>query len=152
MDYIVQAIMSFIASACFGVIFNAPYRKLLYCGLVGSISWTIYYSLTTLASFDAVHASFASALVVGISAHLLAKSLRTPMIVFNVSGIIPLVPGGASYNAMRSLMENDFMMGVQYSARVFLIAGAIAMGLVFAEVMMQFVRRMMANKKEVLQK
>lgn len=152
MDYIVQAIVSFIASAGFGIIFNAPFRKLLYCGFIGTISWLIYYGLTTAVSIDAIHASFASALFVGICANMLAKRLKTPMIVFNVAGIIPLVPGGTSYNAMRSLMENDFTMGVQYSARVFMLAGAIAMGLVFAEVIMQLVRRSVMKSKQMIQK
>lgn len=149
MDYIIQAIVSFFASVCFGVIFNAPFRKLLYCGVVGMISWLIYFMLTDVYSFDVIHASFASALFVGICAHMLAKRLRVPMMIFNVSGIIPLVPGGTSYNAMRSLMENNFTMGVQHSARVFMIAGAIAMGIVFAEVLIQVTRNMIAKRKKV---
>lgn len=149
MDYVIQAIVSFLASVCFGVIFNAPFRKLLYCGVVGMTSWLIYFVLTELYAFDVLHASFASAMFVGICAHILAKRLRVPMMIFNVSGIIPLVPGGTSYNAMRSLMENDFTMGVQYSARVFMIAGAIAMGIVFAEVFIQVMRKTMIKRKAV---
>ena len=114
-------------------------------------SWLIYFVLTELYAFDVLHASFASAMFVGICAHILAKRLRVPMMIFNVSGIIPLVPGGTSYNAMRSLMENDFTMGVQYSARVFMIAGAIAMGLVFAEVFIQVTRKMIAKRKKEAQ-
>ena len=149
MDYVIQAVVSFLASTCFGVIFNAPFRKLLYCGVVGMTSWLIYFVLTELYAFDIIHASFASAMFVGICAHILAKRLRVPMMIFNVSGIIPLVPGGTSYNAMRSLMENDFMMGVQHSARVFMIAGAIAMGIVFAEVFIQVMRKAMTKQKTV---
>jgi len=140
MDILIQIGLSFIATSCFAVIFNAPVKVIPWCGIVGSLGWTIYHLLSQAGVYE-VHATFVGAFVVSIVAHIYARHLRMPMIVFSVSGIIPLVPGGIAYNAMRNIVEVDYLMGMEYGMRAFLISGAIAMGLVFAEVIMQVMYR-----------
>ncbi len=146
MDYIVQGILSFIGTAGFGIIFNAPRRTLFHCGLVGMTGWLIYFAFLQ-QGVDAVYATFAGAFLISIVAHILARRFKTPMIVFSVAGIIPLVPGGLSYNAMRTIVENDYAESIQYGARVFIVAGAIVMGLVFAEVFMQLIFNELRKRK-----
>ncbi|MEO4053873.1 threonine/serine exporter family protein [Solibacillus sp. CAU 1738] len=150
MDYVIQAILSFVATACFGVIFNAPTKAIPYCGFVGSIGWSIYYALSV-QGIDEVRASFIGAFVVAIVAQLFARRYKMPMIIFSVSGIIPLVPGGIAYNTMRNIVELDYAMGIQNGMRAFMISGAIAMGLVFAEIIMQILLRMMSKGKTSIQ-
>ena len=89
--------------------------------------------------------------IVSLVAHFSARKFRMPMIVFSVSGIIPLVPGGIAYNTMRNVMELDYIMGLQNGIRAFLISGAIAMGLVFAEVIMQVLFRFMKQGRTSIQ-
>lgn len=150
MDYVVQALLSFVAITCFGVIFNAPTKAIPYCGFVGAIGWTVYYVLFE-RGFDEVQASFVGAFVVSIVAHIFARRYRMPMIVFSVSGILPLVPGGIAYNTMRNIIELDYLTGMQNGMRAFMISGALAMGLVFAEVIMQIVFRLMRKGKTSIQ-
>ena len=150
MDYIVQALLSFVAITCFGVIFNAPTKAILYCGFVGAIGWMVYYVLFE-QGVDEVQASFVGAFVVSIVAHIFARRYRMPMIVFSVSGILPLVPGGIAYNTMRNIIELDYLAGMQNGMRAFMISGSLAMGLVFAEVIMQIVLRLMRKGKTSIQ-
>lgn len=93
MDYLLQALLSFLATACFGVVFNAPTKAIPYCGFVGAVGWMVYYVLFEY-GLEEVQASFLGAFIVAIIAHLFARRYMMPMIVFSVSGIIPLVPGG----------------------------------------------------------
>ncbi len=141
MELIIQLIFSFIFTACFAVIFNAPTKAIPYCGFVGAIGWIIYYVLIQI-NVTEVQASFIGAFVVAIVAQIFARRFKMPMIIFNVSGIIPLVPGGIAYNTMRNIVELDYNMGIQNGMRAFMISGAIAMGLVFAEVIIQLMMRM----------
>lgn len=141
MELIIQLIFSFIFTSCFGVIFNAPTKAIPYCGFVGAIGWIIYYVLMQ-TDVTEVQASFIGAFVVAIVAQVFARRFKMPMIIFNVSGIIPLVPGGIAYNTMRNIVELDYTMGIQNGMRAFMISGAIAMGLVFAEVIIQLMMRM----------
>ena len=142
MEFIIQIVLSFIATMCFGVIFNAPIKILPWCGLAGSIGWTLHYSLTQ-NGVDAVQASFVAAFVVSVVAHFFARKFKMPMIVFSVSGIIPLVPGGIAYNSMRNIIELNYMLGIEYAMRAFMVSGAVAMGLVFAEVIVQLILKSM---------
>ena len=66
---------------------------------------------------------------------------KKPILIFYVAGIIPLVPGGVAYNAMRSFIESDYFGGVELSAEVMILSGGIAIGLMFSEVMNQLWKR-----------
>lgn len=148
MTWVIQGVFSFLAAAGFGIIFNAPRRMLFYCGLVGMTGWLIYSTFNQY-SGDTVQASFLGAFAVAIFAHLFAKRFKMPMIIFSVAGIIPLVPGGMAYNAMRLIVENDYITSISYASRAFMVSGAIAMGLVFAEVIIQlFFQTTMRRKKK----
>jgi len=136
---IAQLVTSFIASAAFGVIFNAPRRSLPQCGLVGMVSWAVYILLN--GSYSTVLATFAATFVVGATSIVFARLYKTPVIIFSVSGVIPLVPGGMAYDAMRNFVENDYTVALQLAAQSFFLSGAIAIGLVLAEVLNQMLRK-----------
>lgn len=137
---LMQGILSFLATMGFGILFNAPRKMLLYCGAAGMTGWLVY-QLFNIWMEDPVRASFFGAFTVAIVAHLFARRFRTPMILFSVAGIIPLVPGGTAYNAMRHVVENDYLTALSFASVAFMVSGAIAMGLVFAEVMIQLLFR-----------
>ncbi|WP_407936236.1 threonine/serine exporter family protein [Litchfieldia alkalitelluris] len=137
---IAQLITSFIASAAFGIIFNAPKNSLIKCGFVGMVGWVLYYYLVEL-NVDYVFATISASFVIAIFSHIFAKIYKTPMIIFSVAGIIPLVPGGLAYDAMRNFVENDYSEALPLAARAFMISGSIAIGLVFSEVINQVVRK-----------
>ncbi|WP_199677408.1 threonine/serine exporter family protein [Lysinibacillus yapensis] len=150
MELILQVLFSFLFTACFGVIFNAPIKAIPYCGFVGAVGWIIYYMLMSI-NITEVQASFLGAFAVALLAQIFARRFKMPMIIFNVSGIIALVPGGIAYNTMRNIVELDYNMGMQNGMRVLMISGAIAMGLVFAEVMVQLVLRMFKTGRTSMQ-
>ncbi|HEY4552685.1 MAG TPA: threonine/serine exporter family protein [Bacillaceae bacterium] len=135
-----QFIFSFIASAGFGFIFNVPGRSLIQCGVVGMLGWILFRILTD-NGVDAIQASFAGAIVVALTGHFLAKYHKTPIIIFIIPGIIPLVPGGAAYDAMRHVVTNDYSGAIPLAFKAFTISGAIAIGLVFTEVLVQLLLR-----------
>ncbi|RRJ64211.1 threonine/serine exporter [Paenibacillus oralis] len=136
---IVQLLTSFIASAAFGILFNTPKRTLLQCGFSGMIGWVAYVLLEQ--RTDAIFATVAATFIVGVISLLFAKYYKKPVIIFSVAGIIPLVPGGLAYDAMRKFVENEYNLAVQLAAQAFLISGSIAIGLVLSEVLGQLLIR-----------
>jgi uncharacterized membrane protein YjjB (DUF3815 family) len=142
---IAQAITSFLATGAFGIIFNAPKETLVKCGLIGMGGWVIYYLLEGYTN-NAVFATLSATVFIAVLSQELAKFYKTPVIIFSVAGIIPLVPGGLAYDAMRNFVENDYNTAIGLAAKVLMIAGAIAFGLVFSEVINQVIRKIRQNK------
>ncbi|NWL89919.1 MULTISPECIES: threonine/serine exporter family protein [unclassified Paenibacillus] len=140
MTLILQLITSFLASAAFVVIFNAPRRTLLQCGLSGMLGWAAYYLLTP--RIDTIFATVTATFIVGVISQFFARIYKKPVIIFSVAGIIPLVPGGLAYDAMRRFVENNYDAAIQLAAQAFLISGSIAIGLVISEVLNQLIRKL----------
>lgn len=141
---LVQAISSFIVSIGFAILFDAPKQSLLKCGLVGMVGWTIYYLLVQ-KGYEAVMATFIASFSVALISHIFAKKYKAPVIIFTVGGIMPLVPGGTAYDAMKHFVLNQYSIAIELSAQVLLIAGSIALGIVFSEVLNQLYRKMVSR-------
>jgi uncharacterized membrane protein YjjB (DUF3815 family) len=137
---ITQLLMSFIATAAFAVLFNVPRGTLIQCGFVGMLGWFLYISFLQI-SMNPIMATLIASFVVAVTSQIFAKVYKTPIIVFSVSGIIPLVPGGLAYDAMRNVVENQYDLAVQLAAKAFMLSGAIAIGLVFSEVINHVIRK-----------
>ncbi|MFC7678739.1 threonine/serine exporter family protein [Paenibacillus sp. GCM10028914] len=140
MMYLEQLVTSFIASAAFGMIFNAPRKALLQCGFAGMVGWILYIWLIELEVIP-VTATVVAAFCVTMISYFFAKKYKIPIIIFSVSGIIPLVPGGLAYDALRHVVQNEYDLAVQLGARAFMISGAIALGLILAEVTNQVIKK-----------
>ncbi|MFD1776152.1 threonine/serine exporter family protein [Paenibacillus rhizophilus] len=136
---IVQLITSFIASATFCILFNTPRRTLFQCGLSGMLGWMVFLLLDS--EWKSVVATFFATVIVGAVSQVFARSFKMPVIIFSVGGIIPLVPGGLAYDAMRRFIEDDYTTALQAAVQAFLLSGAIATGLVLSEVLGQMFRR-----------
>lgn len=145
MAVLAQAITSFIATGAFGILFNAPKESLIKCGLIGMGGWLIYFLLEDYAD-NAILATLAATIFIAVLSRELAKFYKTPVIIFSVAGIIPLVPGGLAYDAMRNFVENDYYTAITLAAKVFMLAGSIAFGLVFSEVINQITKKFRQHK------
>lgn len=138
MNLVLHGLASFVAAAAFGILFNAPKRTLLQCGISGMLGWAAYYLLVF--PFNAIFATVSATFIVGLVSLIFARLYKEPVILFSVSGIIPLVPGGLAYDAMRNFVENDYDIAVQLAAQALLISGSIAIGLILSEVLNQIIR------------
>ncbi|WP_144552733.1 threonine/serine exporter family protein [Bacillus sp. X1(2014)] len=145
MAVLAQAITSFIATGAFGILFNAPKESLIKCGLIGMGGWLIYFLLEDYTD-NAILATLAATIFIAVLSQELAKFYKTPVIIFSVAGIIPLVPGGLAYDAMRNFVENDYYSAITLAAKVFMLAGSIAFGLVFSEVINQITKKFRQHK------
>lgn len=132
MLYAVQFILSFFASAGFGILFNAPRRTILAGGLSGASGWLVYF-IATQYGIEPVISSFLGAIVLTAISIACSRKLRAPIIIFITCGIIPLVPGGLAYNAMRSVVLQDYDFALAYGFQAALVSLAIATGIISSE-------------------
>lgn len=90
---------------------------------------------------ESVFSTVAATFLVGVLSQMFARVYKKPVIIFSVAGIIPLVPGGLAYDAMRRFVENEYNLAVELAAKAFLLSGSIAIGLVLSEVLGQLLIR-----------
>lgn len=63
--------------------------------------------------------------------------------------MVPLVPGGLAYQAVRNLVIGNYETAVYSAVQAVMIAGAIALGLVLSEVLNHNIRNF-REKREIL--
>src|SRR5437763_11440373 len=102
-----QAITSFLATAAFGILFNAPKESLLKCGLIGMGGWLIYFLLEDYTN-NPILATLAATIFIAVISQEMAKIYKMTVIIFSVAGIILLIAGGLAYDAMRQNIVNTY--------------------------------------------
>ncbi|RYM05112.1 threonine/serine exporter [Sporolactobacillus sp. THM7-7] len=137
---LIQSITSFLATASFGIIYNIPRRPLIQGGLIGMVAWMIYFALVAWRENDFL-ATMTASFVIAILSQIFARIYKNPVTLYSVSGIIPLVPGGLTYTVMRHAASDQYEMAIHLGEKALVLSGAIAMGLIFAEVLYQAVNR-----------
>lgn len=150
MVFLEQLVTSFIASAAFVVLFNAPKEALLKCGLSGMLGWIVYFGMTYSGS-GPIAGTLAASFLIAVISQVFAKRYKMPIIIFSVAGIIPLVPGGLAYDTMRNIVESDYNTAVALAVRASMLSGAIAVGLVFSEVINHVFRKPSINPGKMQQ-
>ena len=140
MTIITNMLFSFLAAASFGIMFKVPKRLLLKCGTVGMAGWMVSYFLSE-NQVDPLLSTVAAAFTSALIGHIYARVYKTPVIIFTIAGIIPLVPGGTAYRAMRSFVQNDYNTAINLAAKAFMISGSIALGLILSDVLYQLILR-----------
>lgn len=138
MIYPVQFLIAVIATVSFAIIYNAPKKDLIFCGLTGGIAWIIYYLCIKFISGPVAGCLF-STFVLTIFARFCAAGRRTPVTVYLVTGIFPLVPGaGIYYTAFYFFMGNKEKFA-SVGAETLEIAIAIVFGIIFGSAIPQIV-------------
>lgn len=127
---IIQFFISMIATVSFAILFTAPKKEVLYCGLTGAVAWTSYYAFTQ-QGFHVVLASLLATFCLTVLARCFAVVRKKPVTVYLLPGIFPLVPGaGIYYTAYYLFMGNTEMSGFK-GLETLEIAGAIVFGIIF---------------------
>ncbi len=134
-----QIYFAFIATFCFGIMFNIRGRKLLFTSLGGSIAWATFLYKQELGS-TLTQAYFYSAVTLSVFSELGARYLKTPVTSILICGLIPLVPGGGMYYTMYSVIKNQPLDSFTKGIATFSAAGALAMGIVFVTSMVKVVK------------
>ncbi len=128
-DFIRHFGASFITAIGFAVLYNIPKRTIIPAGFTGGLGWTVYFFLTTYLAIQGFLATIIASFCIAFASQVFARRLRSPVIVFTLPGLIPLVPGGMAFNMMRAFVEGDTILGFQFATNTFLTAGALALGL-----------------------
>lgn len=147
MYWLLQIFSGYTSSIAFGILTNVPRTALNACGLTGMISWLIYLGLRTL-SFGLGFANFAAAFFIGLASIYFSRRQKMPMIIFTIPSLVPLVPGGPAYQAIREFVLGNTTLGFQHMLTVIITAGAIAAAFMMTSLVEQLVFQWYQTKRK----
>ena len=128
MNMLLHFIFSFIATAAFGVLFQAPKRTLALCGLVGAVGWTIFKFTSLHLGYSSFYANFVATLALAVLAETFARLAKEPATIFIATGVIPLVPGLGMYKGMEKIVASYYDQGINILITAGTDSMAIALG------------------------
>ncbi|MEY8410664.1 threonine/serine exporter family protein [Lachnospiraceae bacterium 62-26] len=128
-DFIMHVMCPFIGTIGYAVLFNIPKKFYLCCGFTGAAGWLIYHAVVSM-NASAVTASFFGTLAVVLTSRVLSVRKKCPIIIFLVSGILPLVPGAGIYYTVYYMVTNQLAEAVLRGMESVKTAFAIVLGIV----------------------
>ena len=123
-----QFFLAGVGTLSFAILFACPRRCLPYCALVGAVGW-LGYGLLTLLGADAATASLLSVIPLTILTRVFAITQKTPVTVFLLSGIFPLVPGAGIYYTAYYFLQGEQELFASKGGETFKVALALALGI-----------------------
>lgn len=124
-----QVVLSFISSVGFAIIMRVPKDSIVYSGISGAVGWIVYW-LAGIVGISVTISTFLGAVTIAAVSYYFARHRHTPATLYNIPGIVALVPGGISYKMTYNLVIGEYNIAMFYGIRVLAIAGAIAGGLI----------------------
>lgn len=126
---ILQVLYGFLATIGFGILFNIPREQIKEVGFSGGIGWGGYIIIMNIYS-SPVAATFVASILIGIMGEYFARRTKSPVTIFIIPAIVPLVPGITSYRAIKALIDGKNKVALELGLLTAGIAIAIASGLI----------------------
>lgn len=123
-----QTAVAFVSTIAFAIIFHTPRREYLFCGITGAIGW-LGYIIGMHFEIGVVTASFFATVALAWASRSFAFLRKTPVTVFLITGIFPLVPGAGIYYTGYHFFMSDNTQGMLKGLETVKIAVAIALGI-----------------------
>lgn len=125
---IFQVVSAVLAVYFFTMLLEIPKRYALLASVAGGVNWWVYL-VAMEATGSSMVAAFWASLAVAILSQIFARIQKTPVNVFLVAGILPIVPGAAIYRSVYYFIRNNSNQCTYYLLQTLQIAGAIAMAI-----------------------
>lgn len=128
----IQCMSAFVATVTLAVIMKIPKKYIVYSGIIGTVGWMLYLGCSEI-NLDVIVANFSGALIVALCSHSCARIFKSPVTVFLIPGLLPLVPGLGMYRIAYNIVRGENELAVFYFLQTFQIAGVIAMAILIMD-------------------
>lgn len=128
-----QVAASFVGTVFFSLLFGAPSRNCIPCGVVGMLGWLSYLLCVRYTGWGVVFATFVAAALVAVCSRAAARLQKCPEIVYLVCGIFPLIPGAGVFWGSYYLVSGQFYEAISSGFMSVKITIAIVFGILVAD-------------------
>lgn len=136
LNWLLPCLYAFLACVGFCFVFNIHGPGILICGGGGALGWLVYL-LVELITPNVILCFLLAAIAITLYSELMARIRRCPVTSYLIIALLPLVPGGGIYEAMRYCVQGDTQLFLAALVRTFGIAGALALGAVLGSSVMR---------------
>jgi len=147
LELLIRLITSAICSCAFGIIFKINKRHLITVGVSGLITYFIYHTVIFFGG-SAFVAAFASTFFTSSFGEVSARINHAPAIIYLLTGLIPIVPGGDAYYSMRYLLSGDMSLALEKLSTTAQVALGIAGGIVLVSVIFGIIQDKLYSKRK----
>ena len=134
-EWLLPIVSAALGSLSFAMFFGVRSRKLWFSLLGGALNWGLYLLAMKKIGLPATMAYALGAAAGTLYAEILARIVKTPVTVFVITSVIPMVPGGSLYYTMLGRLQGDKATFVDRGLYTLSAAGAMALG-IFAATML----------------
>ncbi|MDG3212866.1 threonine/serine exporter family protein [Streptococcus suis] len=146
-NFLFQAIASYIAIATFLVVLNVQKKMLIPGGLLGMLVWLIY--LLLLEPTNVLIATFFAAIIGSCVSQIMSIWLKTPSVIFSLAILAPLVPGYRAYMSTTYFVSGEYAQALTNITTVLTLALVIPIGMASGTILLRLYKVMNAHKNSV---
>jgi len=140
---LITLLTAVLGSVGFSIIFYMKPRRLPFAALGGLLTCAVYLLFKEWVGGELI-SNLVAALVGAVFSEVTARLTKAPVPVYLVPCIVPLVPGGALYEAMSHFVSGEYAAGGAYALITLQVAVGIAGGIITASVLGLFLRYLLA--------
>lgn len=142
MQQTIELLSALVSSLGFAGLFNLHGKKMIYAALGGLFAWAIYMLVEVFTDSPYICA-FISSIALTLYSETMARVQKSPVTVFLVIAVIPLVPGAGLYRTMNYFMHQQPELAAAQSLYTLLFAASMSAGIALTTVFFQIVLRTM---------
>ena len=146
-NFLFQAIASYIAIAAFLVVLNVQKKMLIPGGLLGMLVWLIY--LLLLEPTNVLIATFFAAIIGSCVSQIKSIWLKTPSVIFSLATLAPLVPGYLAYMSTTYFVSGEYAQALTNITTVLTLALVIPIGMASGTILLRLYKVINAHKNSV---
>ena len=146
-NFLFQAIASYIAIATFLVVLNVQKKMLILGGLLGMLVWLIY--LLLLEPTNVLIATFFAAIIGSCVSQIMSIWLKTPSVIFSLATLAPLVPGYHAYMSTTYFVSGEYAQALTNITTVLTLALVIPIGMASGTILLRLYKVMNAHENSV---
>lgn len=134
-----KVIGAFLSVFGFSIILEVPKKFVFLSACIGAFGWFIYLNVTG-QNHSAVTGTFVAAIFIALISHCMARLFKSPVTVFLIAGILPLVPGKGMYDTVYEILKHDMKEAGNNFTETIMIAGAIALAFFIMDAIFRYFR------------
>lgn len=146
-NFLFQAIASYIAIATFLVVLNVQKKMLIPGGLLGMLVWLIY--LLLLEPTNVLIATFFAAIIGSCVSQIMSIWLKIPSVIFSLAILAPLVPGYHAYMSTTYFVSGEYAQALTNITTVLTLALVIPIGMASGTILLRLYKVMNAHENSV---